>query len=206
MHAEKIYIIVFILDELNLDVKTIINNHNNDTYEKKRLSLPSAISLSCVNKSFSFSYTQTKRRTSRFVIQHATDTIEVFLSDQFDCACDLEALLKVIVLKLAKLYLIPFAEDVLAHYGFSSYTSLRVRNAKSRWASCSSKGVIMLSTSLLFVDAKLVTSVILHEACHLKHMNHGKAFYAMLGSYDAEYKEHKNQLRAAQARLPWFYQ
>ncbi len=79
----------------------------------------------------------------------------------------------------AKKYL-PGRLAVLAErYGFS-YGRLAVKNNRSNWGSCSSKGNINLNLRLMQVPEHLRDYVILHELCHLRHHDHGPAFHALL--------------------------
>jgi len=72
---------------------------------------------------------------------------------------------------------------------------LRLRKMKRTWGNCSSKGVIKLNTHLIKAPLRLVDSVIAHELCHLREMNHGKAFYALLQELNPGWREDRRRLR-----------
>lgn len=57
--------------------------------------------------------------------------------------------------------------------------SIRLRKMKRTWGSCSARGIITLNTRLIKTPPDCIDYVIAHELCHLKEMNHGKAFYAL---------------------------
>ncbi|MBQ7624422.1 MAG: M48 family metallopeptidase, partial [Clostridia bacterium] len=57
------------------------------------------------------------------------------------------------------------------------YRAFSVRMQKTRWGSCSRSGSISLNCLLLLTPPAVCDSVIVHELCHLKHMDHSKAFY-----------------------------
>jgi len=79
----------------------------------------------------------------------------------------------------AKSYL-PQRTDFLAQkYGFK-FESLSVRNASSRWGSCSGKNTISLNIQLMRLPDYLIDYVILHELCHTVEKNHGSGFWALL--------------------------
>ncbi len=73
---------------------------------------------------------------------------------------------------------------------------LKLRKMKRTWGNCSSKGVIKLNTHLVKAPLQLVDSVIAHELCHLKEMNHGKAFYALLRDLNPNWREDRRRLRS----------
>lgn len=74
-------------------------------------------------------------------------------------------------------------------------TGLVIRSMKSRWGSCSKKGIITLSTELVKLSDKYIEYVIIHELCHLKHHNHGKDYYHLLSELFPEWKKVRKELR-----------
>lgn len=58
--------------------------------------------------------------------------------------------------------------------------TLTVRRMKSRFGSMTANNKMTLNTELIRVAPRYIDYVILHELCHLKHMNHSKAYYALL--------------------------
>ncbi len=52
-----------------------------------------------------------------------------------------------------------------------------VRDTTSRWGSCSPDGRLSFSWRLILAPDHVLTYVIAHEVAHLKHMNHGPAFW-----------------------------
>lgn len=74
-------------------------------------------------------------------------------------------------------------------------TGLVIRSMKSRWGSCSRKGIITLSTELIKLSDIYIEYVIIHELCHLKHHNHGKEFYLLLSELFPDWKKIRKDLR-----------
>ena len=68
---------------------------------------------------------------------------------------------------------------------------VRIRDIKYAWGSCSSNKNITISKKLAKKEEKLVEYVVLHEMCHLKHMNHSKEFWDLVGKYLPEYKTYR---------------
>jgi predicted metal-dependent hydrolase len=72
---------------------------------------------------------------------------------------------------------------------------LIIRSMKSRWGSCSRRGMITLSTELIKLPDIFIEYVIIHELCHLRHHNHGKEFYKLLSELFPEWKKVRNDLK-----------
>lgn len=71
------------------------------------------------------------------------------------------------------------------------YGNITVRNQKTRWGSCSSKGNLNFNCLLMLAPIEVLDSVIVHELCHLKEMNHSKRFYdEILRIFPDYYKHH----------------
>ena len=75
------------------------------------------------------------------------------------------------------------------------YTSITVRDQRSRWGSCSSRGTLSFNYRLVFAPPKVLDYVVVHELCHLTHMNHSKNFWSMVASVMPDYKDCKNWLK-----------
>ena len=82
----------------------------------------------------------------------------------------------------AKLYLPTEIQRLAQQHGFQ-YKQIKIRKSKTRWGSCSSKGIINLSFYLMLLPSHLIEYVLLHELCHTRVMNHSAAFWALLDSH-----------------------
>ncbi len=58
---------------------------------------------------------------------------------------------------------------------------------RTRWGSCNSKNHIILNWKLICHAPGLIDYVILHELCHLKHLNHSDPFWNLVSSFMPEY-------------------
>lgn len=72
---------------------------------------------------------------------------------------------------------------------------MKVRTMKSRWGSCSGKGVITLNTDLIRLNDKFIEYVLIHELCHLKHHNHGNGFYNLLSELCPNWKTLRKEIK-----------
>jgi len=82
---------------------------------------------------------------------------------------------------IARTYFPEVVENVLPLMGVHGlrYSGLKLRSMHRRWGSCTGAGVITLNDSLAMTPDHCIRAVIVHELCHLVHMDHGAAFRRM---------------------------
>ena len=94
----------------------------------------------------------------------------------------------------AKEALPPRLAQLAAQHGFT-YNKVFIKNNVSNWGSCSSKGNINLNLRLVGLPQELQDYVMLHELCHLKYLNHGQEFHALLESVCPGHRELARQMK-----------
>lgn len=164
--------------------------------------LPSEISLPSLNKSWKIRYQQYPE-AGRVILQRVADDI-IFSGNMSDfrcCRAALQQWLKV----LAKQHINPWLER-LAHDCQFQVQQIQWREQKSRWGSCSSSGKINLNLKLLFLSPDLVRYVLIHELCHLVHMNHSESFWRLVEKFQPNYQTLRSALRDADRLIPVWYQ
>ena len=95
----------------------------------------------------------------------------------------------------AKTELPPRLAQLAAQHGFH-YNKVFIKNNVSNWGSCSSLGNINLNLRLVQLPSELQDYVMLHELCHLRYLNHGPEFHALLESVCPGHRDLARQLRA----------
>lgn len=71
-----------------------------------------------------------------------------------------------------------------------------IKNAKTRWGSCSSKGNLNFNYKIIYLPEELVDYIIVHELCHLKEFNHSKAFWALVAQVIPNFKALNKKLKS----------
>ena len=83
-----------------------------------------------------------------------------------------------------------FAKQIGVTYG-----KITIRNQKTRWGSCSSKGNLNFNCLLMLTPPEVIDYVIVHELCHRKEMNHSGTFWAEVEKVIPDYKEQVKWLK-----------
>ena len=83
-------------------------------------------------------------------------------------------------------------------------SQIKIQTAQTRWGSCNSRRVINLNWKLMMFSASLVDYVIVHELCHLKHMNHSPDFWSLVKNFYPHYQEAQQYFKTEGLRLSNF--
>ena len=72
--------------------------------------------------------------------------------------------------------------------------SVEIVESRSKWGSCDSNRCLKFNYALAMVPLELIDYVVVHELCHIEHMNHDRSFWRLVGSIVPDYKRKIEQL------------
>jgi predicted metal-dependent hydrolase len=78
---------------------------------------------------------------------------------------------------------------------------VRVRDQASRWGSCSTTTNLAFSWRLVLAPPEVLDYLVVHELAHLVEMNHGPAFWALVGRHCPDWRRSRRWLRANEEQL-----
>ncbi len=72
---------------------------------------------------------------------------------------------------------------------------VQLRDPRSRWGSCADSGALMFSWRLIMAPPPVLDYVAAHEVCHLRHMNHGAAYWKLVERICPDFDAQRDWLR-----------
>ena len=119
-----------------------------------------------------------------FSVRCVDDEMIVYCPPNIDLECpENQKMLRMAIIRAMKQRAAAFLPPVLAEHAAAfglTYRKVKISSSRSRWGSCSSLGSINLSCYLMLLPPHLMDYVMLHELAHLREMNHGPQFWALL--------------------------
>ena len=82
-----------------------------------------------------------------------------------------------------------------------TYGRVTIRNQKTRWGSCSSKGNLNFNVALMRAPIEVLDYVVVHELCHRLYLNHSKDFWREVERVLPDYRECERWLKKNGSRL-----
>ncbi len=77
-----------------------------------------------------------------------------------------------------------------------TWNRVAIRNQRRCWGSCSAKKNLNFNYKIFFLPEHLRDYIIVHEMCHLTHLNHGKDFWDLVAMQMPDYRVHVQELHA----------
>ncbi len=157
---------------------------------------PSKINLSVMDREWSVSYNPNPH--ARLRVAESDTALEVFGAND-DLACR-RALLNWLRRK-ARAFMVPAVGALALQTGLRP-RAIQIRAQRSRWGSCSSNKTLSLNLCLLFQEPELVRYLLIHELCHLRHMNHSPRFWALVEQFSLGGRLLDQRLNDGWTRIP----
>lgn len=111
-------------------------------------------------------------------------------------------------------WLIPYLHDrfearlheLAEQHGFT-FTALQVRRQRTRWGSCSSRGVISLNAAAAFQRVEVLEYLMLHELAHTRVMNHSRSYWRTVAACCPKWRLLDRELAQGWKRVPqWLFE
>lgn len=81
---------------------------------------------------------------------------------------------------------------------------IKFRRTKSKWGHCTHDGRLQFNWLIMMAPLKIIRSLVVHEVCHLAHLNHSTAFWALVEQHDPDYLLSKHWLNVHGHKLSLF--
>ena len=73
-------------------------------------------------------------------------------------------------------------------------SSIRITDSKRNWGTCDTNRQLTFNWKLAMAPQRVIDYVVVHEMCHMVHMNHDRSFWRLVGKIMPDYKEQENWL------------
>lgn len=75
------------------------------------------------------------------------------------------------------------------------FKSFSIEDSPVKWGSCDSNKHLMFNWRLVMADVSLIDYIVVHELCHLEHMNHSRSFWRLVGKVMPDYEKRQYTLQ-----------
>lgn len=79
--------------------------------------------------------------------------------------------------------------------------SIRIASNKKQWGSCSSLRELTFNWKLAMAPMEVLDYVVVHEMCHMVHMNHDRSFWRLVGKYVPDYEARQQWLKESHWKM-----
>jgi predicted metal-dependent hydrolase len=74
------------------------------------------------------------------------------------------------------------------------WSRIEIRDQKSRWGSCSTRGTLSFNWRLVLAPYEVLDYVVVHELCHLREANHSRRFWKLVETRRPDWRRHRDWL------------
>lgn len=79
--------------------------------------------------------------------------------------------------------------------------SIRINDSQTTWGTCDSNLKLTFNWKLAMAPQKVIDYVVVHEMCHLVHLNHDRSFWRLVGKIMPDYEEQEKWLRISNVKM-----
>jgi predicted metal-dependent hydrolase len=72
--------------------------------------------------------------------------------------------------------------------------SIHISDNNSNWGTCDSRQQLTFNWKLAMAPQKVIDYVVVHEMCHMVHLNHDRSFWRLVGKIIPDYEQQENWL------------
>ena len=73
--------------------------------------------------------------------------------------------------------------------------SIRITDSKTTWGTCDSRQQLTFNWKLAMAPLQVIDYVVVHEMCHMVHLNHDRSFWRLVGKIIPDYEQRENWLK-----------
>lgn len=168
-----------------------------ERYPQERRKLPTHIELEAIDRRWAVDVISEQRADASLAVRGVRLELHVPHPDH---VAGFEALRKWL-LSQGRTHLRPWLAAEAERIGVRP-RRVQIRTQRTRWGSCSEQGNISLNAGLLLLPRPLVRYLLVHELCHLCHLDHSSRYWRLVAQHDPDYRDHDAALAAAWAEIP----
>ena len=172
-------------------------NELQSRYPSGQQLLPDAVELAAVGRRWAIRYevAATARPRLRVFAEH----LQITTPDSSPTS--IHGLLRQWLLAQGRVYLKPWLLSEATAVEVRP-KKIHVRTQRTRWGSCSPRGTISLNASLLFLQPEVVRYLLIHELCHLRHLDHSTRYWRCVERFEPEYRTLDKRLAESWSEVP----
>ena len=115
---------------------------------------------------------------------------KLFYNEHKDKKIQVQQVLK----QQARILLVDLSREYSQLMGVT-YNDLRLKDNATNWGSCSSKRNLNFNWRIIMAPLEVVKYLVIHELCHLTHMNHRNTFWNRVAEFDPKWRLHDKWLK-----------
>lgn len=79
--------------------------------------------------------------------------------------------------------------------------SFRISDSKTTWGTCNGMRELTFNWKLSMAPLEVIDYVVVHEMCHMVHLNHDRSFWRLVGKIMPNYEQHENWLALSRWKM-----